>query len=89
MSSSSGKSNKWWIGPLLGVMIAGLGLAASWGFVKAEVTHLKEADTRIEAKADINTNTITEIRIEQGKVMTLLEQIAEDIKEIKNDLKNE
>lgn len=87
-SSNSSKSGKWWVGPVIGIVVAGMSLAMSWGIVKAEMVHLKETSTRIEVRATTNTNDIIEIKIEQGKVITLLKIIADDVRQIKDDLKN-
>jgi peptidoglycan hydrolase CwlO-like protein len=99
-SPSEDKNKKitpWWIGALgalVAVAISGVSLAASYGGDKARMSVLQESVARVENKADSAASVAQEAQRELASkdaviatIQTKVDNIQEDIKEIKETQK--
>jgi Tfp pilus assembly protein PilO len=89
--------DKWKIiGPLITIVLVGLGFAGSWFTQKATVESLEKDQKKIEQKVENHEKDITELRIKDaqdteiinniGTTLNKIEQQTRDIPQIKADL---
>jgi len=78
--------SKWYIGPLVTVLIAAMGVFISWGMMMKTTEYLQDQVDRTTTQFSIQAVEISQLKIAQAKGDTMLTTIKDDVKDIKDNV---
>ena len=78
--------SRWYVGPLITVIIAAVSVFVSWGMMMKTTEYLQSQVERIQSKLESHELEIVQLKISQVKGDTVLVQIKEDVKEVKDNV---
>jgi len=78
--------NKWVIGPLVTVIIAAVGVFISWGMMMKTTEYLQAQVDSLETRVNAADLEITGLKMSQVRNDTVLIQIKDDVKEVKDNV---
>lgn len=79
--------SKWYVGPLVTVIIAVVGVFVSWGMMMKTTEYLQDQVENLSSRVAQDNLEITQLKINQRVNDTILVQIKDDVKEVKDNVK--
>ena len=78
--------SKWFVGPIITVVIAAVGVFVSWGMMMKTTEYLQAEVETLQTKVSNSDLEIMGLKLAQVKNDTMLVQIKDDVKEVKDNV---